>query len=177
VAASRQDKSVHRVTRRDESGQALIEFALIALIMVGLVFGLIDISRAIYEKQVMINLTREGSNLASRGTSLSDTALAVVNGDEPLDIASKGMVIVTSVQNDGTNCRVVDQFPMGGLKGQNSKLGKKGGSPFPCMNSNIPQPNQTAFVTEVFYTYEPVTPVGKLLTIVMPPTLYDVAYF
>jgi Flp pilus assembly protein TadG len=55
--------------RRAQSGQALVEFAFIALIMLVLAFGLIDLSRAIYQKQIMTNLTREGSNLAARKAS------------------------------------------------------------------------------------------------------------
>jgi Flp pilus assembly protein TadG len=163
--------------RSRQSGQALLEFACVALIMIGLAFGLIDVSRAIHEKQVLINLSREGSNLAFRLTSLSDTAQAVVDGASPLDMNKQGRVIVTEVHNDGTNCQVADQVSLGGLKGQTSRIGKKGGKPFPCMSADVPRPNQSAFVTEVFYDYEPVTPVGKMMQVAIPSTLYDVAYF
>lgn len=41
-----------------------------------------------------------------------------------------------------------------------------------------PQLNQTVYVTEVFYTYKSITPVGKFLVgIVLPSQLYDVAYY
>jgi len=33
------------------------------------------------------------------------------------------------------------------------------------------------YITEVFYTFAPITPVGKMLNFVMPSTLYQVAYF
>ena len=39
------------------------------------------------------------------------------------------------------------------------------------------QPGKTVYITEVFYSYQPITPIGSLLGIVMPSTLYEVAYF
>jgi hypothetical protein len=41
-----------------------------------------------------------------------------------------------------------------------------------------PQLNQTVYVTEVFYKYKPITPLGKFLVgIVLPSQSYDVAYY
>ena len=41
----------------------------------------------------------------------------------------------------------------------------------------IPQSNQTMFVSEVFYSYKPATPIGKLLNFNMTNALYDAAFF
>jgi Flp pilus assembly protein TadG len=160
-----------------QSGQALLEFALVALLMITLAFGVIDFSRAIYDKQVMTNLTREASNLASRGIKLPEAVAAVTAGAAPLDMAKKGRIILTSVENHSGTCRIkAQEFSAGGIAVR-SRLGKKAGDPVTCPADGIPQPNQTAYVTELFYSYEPVTPVGQLLKIAMPTTLYDVAYF
>ena len=70
----------------DGSGQAMLEFAMIASLIIMLVFAIIDFGRAFSQVQVMIGLTRQGSNLASRRTSLLDSAKAVVAGDAPLDL-------------------------------------------------------------------------------------------
>ena len=43
--------------RSGQSGQALIEYAISAIVMATLVFGVIDFSRAIYEQQVITILT------------------------------------------------------------------------------------------------------------------------
>jgi len=51
---------------RDRSGQALIEFVLPSIFLILLLFGLIDFAIAIYYRQVMINVSREGSNIAAR---------------------------------------------------------------------------------------------------------------
>jgi Flp pilus assembly protein TadG len=157
-------------------GQALVEFAAVVMLMVVLAFGMIDFGRAIYQKQVMTNLTREGSNLASRSTSLGDAATAVIQGAAPLDMNANGRVIVTAISNDGRVCRITEQVSVGGISAS-SRMGQKSNSPVTCPSASIPQPNQTAYVTEVFYSYQPLTPVGDLLKVVMPSTLYDVAYF
>src|SRR5271166_3459056 len=68
----------HRRMGAGDSGQALLEFAISATMMLTLVFGIIDFSRAIYIRELITNLTGEGSSMASRGTSLPNTAAAVV---------------------------------------------------------------------------------------------------
>jgi hypothetical protein len=39
------------------------------------------------------------------------------------------------------------------------------------------QPGQTIYVTEIFYSYKPITPIQNLLKFVMPSDLYQSAYF
>lgn len=163
------------------SGQALVEFAVVALIMIVLAFGLIDFGRAIYLKQVMTNLTREGSNLAARNTPLMEAANAVIQGATPLNLSTSGRVILTSVQNNSGTCRLVSQVSLGGITA-GSRMGQKKNdkvTAIPCSNSadSVPQPGQTAYVTEVYYQYQPLTPIGKIVAAVLPSPLYDVAFF
>jgi len=161
-----------------ESGQALTEFAIIGTIMMVLALGLIDLGRAIYEKQVITHLTREGSNMAARGTPLTTAAGQVVSGSSPLNLSSSGYVIISAVQNTGGVNTVIDQAAQGGMAAS-SRIGVQGAktSNMPATVPAIPQPGQTVYVTEVFYSYQPATPIGKLIGLVMPSTLYDVAYF
>jgi Flp pilus assembly protein TadG len=146
--------------------------------MMVMVFGLIDFGRAVYERQVLVNLTREGSNLASRGTTLSDTMTAVFTSAGPLNLNARGRVIVTTVFNSNGTFVVSGQLAQGGISAT-SKVGTGVGNTatLPPAAVAIPQPNQTLYVTEVFYSYAPITPIGKLLKLTLPPTLYDVAYF
>ena len=170
--------TVHRTRRTHQSGQALVEFACVVFIMLAMVFGLIDFARAIYDREVMTNLSREGSNLASRGTDLNTSATAVILGSQDLNLRLNGRVIITSVANNSGAFKITGQVSQGGLSAS-SRVGSGIGNPasLPVTAVTIPQPNQTVYITEVFYSYQPVTPIGKMLRLVMPSTLYDVAYF
>jgi Flp pilus assembly protein TadG len=185
MAALRDQQISDKIARNGESGQALAEFAFVAMLLIVLAFGIIDFSRAIFDKQVIDHLSREGSNLASRGTDPALAATAVVNDAPPLNLATSGRVIITTVTNNGTSYNITDQVSQGGISAT-SKIGsynpKLANNPATLpiaatSASAIPQPNQTAYVTEVFYSYQALTPIGSILKIVLPTQLYDVAYF
>lgn len=159
------------------SGQALVEFALVSLLLVALLFGLIDFGRAIMVRQVMVNLTREGSNLASRNTTLTDTLNALAVSANPLAIDQKGLIILTSVSRDATGkLSITAQQSRGGISAS-SKVGTTASTSVNLPTASLPATNQTLYVTEVFYQYSPVTPVGKLINGNVPAVLYDAAFF
>jgi hypothetical protein len=88
-----------RVTARHRNaGNALIELALALPVLLVLLLGVVDFSRAIQFDNVLVNLSREGANLASRTTerpqyimsALSDTA-------SPLQMDSHGMMYITRI--------------------------------------------------------------------------------
>ncbi len=159
------------------SAQALIEFVFVVFMMVALLFGLIDFGRAIYEKEVLTNLSREGANLASRGASLSNTVAAVMAGAGTLNFTNNGLIIVSSVFNSNNTYYVTAQVSQGGLAVK-SKVGSAGGkATMPAAAIPIPQSNQTVYVTEVFYQFKSITPIGTILNVAMTNQLYDAAYF
>ena len=177
MAASRHD-SVDTKVIANRSGQAALEFAIVATLILLLMFALVDFGRALNCKQVMIGLTRQGSNLASRGNTLSDSAAAVVAGDAPLDLSRNGEVIVTSVININKIYVITGQASRGGIL-QSSKIGPGVGNvaTVPPAAANMLQTGQTIYVTEIFYSYQPITPIGNFMKIAIPSTLYEAAYF
>lgn len=167
-------------------GQAAAEFAVVSPLLLILICGAIDFGRALNDVQVMADLTRQGSNLASRGTPLNESNAAVVSGESGLDLVHHGEVISTSVTNENGTYKISgqDTSTADGLTtlSATSKVGTGVGAtatlPTAAQNA-IPQNGQTVFITEVFYTFTPATPIGALTqnVISMPSTLYDSAYF
>jgi Flp pilus assembly protein TadG len=181
-------KTSRLTSQTAESGQALIEFSLVVIVLIVLTFGLIDVCRAIYTRQVIVNLTREGANLASRGTGdtraeiISNAVAAVVASASPLSITTNGLVIITAVTNNARGSYFINaQQKQGKLTFNNSKVGTTVGSsatlpdtsPYPALS----QSNYTVYVAEIYYNFTPVTPIGRLLRVAMPTNLYDAAYF
>jgi Flp pilus assembly protein TadG len=168
---------------RDRSAQAMVEFVFVVLILVVLLFGLIDFSRYISTRQTLINISREGSNLALRQLDLSNAVASVITSASPLTInnatAPNGRVIITEVTNSNNVNIITDQyFSKGGLTAS-SKIGNVVGGPatMPTGITGIPQLNDKVYITEVYYTFQPITPIGQLLKFALPTQFYDVAYF
>ncbi|HVM61749.1 MAG TPA: TadE family protein [Verrucomicrobiae bacterium] len=179
---------------RNQSGQALVEFMFVAFIVLFLLFGMIDFCRSISTHQVIINLSREGANLAARGSVAGSTDAAISNAiagviaeAAPLNINSSGEVIISAVYNTGKNYVITNQVAEGALTVP-SKLGKLNNTiTMPSVGgattaNAVPQSNQTTFVAEVFYNFRPATPLGNVLVgglrgFTVTNQLYDAAYF
>jgi Flp pilus assembly protein TadG len=180
-------RTVSRIFCRGESGQALVEFSLITVALLVLIFGAIDFGRAIYLRQVMINLSRETANLEARGTGsttqdIMTNALgaAIQEGLPTLNLNSvTGMVIVTAVTNFGKGFRISQQYSAGTLATAASLIGKGSNTTatLPSTAISILPANRTVYVAEIYYEFFPITPVGNFIKAVLPKKFYDAAYF
>ena len=93
--------SAIRFIRRDR-GQSMIEFAVVLPLLLIVVLGLVEVSYALYDQHVVTKLTREGSNLISRDTSLQDAASALGHlSSRPVDFSSNSKVIFSVIMNVG----------------------------------------------------------------------------
>jgi hypothetical protein len=75
---------LRRLTRRDgQRSQALIEFALVSPVLLLLLFGVIDIGRAIFYYDTLNHAAREGARVAARASNQLPTnadVLSAVSG-------------------------------------------------------------------------------------------------
>lgn len=167
-----------RKSPNGERGQALLELVPVAALMILITFGVIEVSYAIWQYEVIAALTREGSELASNDTPLATSATTVLTDGAVLNTADSGkmLVIVTAVQNIGGTFTITGQASSGSLAAS-SRVGSGTGTSASLPSvSSIPL-NGSMYVTEVFTQYAGITPLGAFVNFSMPATLYDVAYF
>ena len=176
--------------KRDQSGQALLEMALILPIFVIFVLGVTDFSRAIYDREVTTNLAGEGSSLALRGSTLITTA-ATIMAQTDINMNGLGCVIVTSVNSpDGTSFKITGQAISTPCNTGSSQIGScqadhngncTGSASVPSYVRTVLQANSstTVYVTEVYYKFNYITSIGLWLKSnnILPARLYSVAYY
>jgi hypothetical protein len=169
------------------AGQATVELALASVLLLIFMCSAIDFGRALNDMQILSELTRQGSNLASRGTTLPNTATALINGDSGIGLSTSGQVFVTSFTQSAPSAggmyTVTGQSastPPSGFS-QKSRVAPGGtiGSKFQILEAPALQAGVSLYVTEIFYTFTPLTGVGALTNgaVGFPSVLYDVAYF
>jgi Flp pilus assembly protein TadG len=174
---------------KEDSGQALVELSAAFVLLSVLVFGIVDFGRAVYDVEVMKNLSGEGSSLASRGTSLTTTTQTVTTeAASVLDLQNQGCIVVTVVTNTTGTLQITDQASQCGIQAASRigcLLGQSG-----CSSSSpsLPAAASTAlqsevsgsslYVTEIFYSYATTTPITSFLQgSALPSQLYSVAYY
>jgi Flp pilus assembly protein TadG len=173
---------------RSDGGQSLLEFALVTPLILLLTLGVVEASYAILDQHVVTKLTREGSNLISRDTTLADAVTAMKNmSNRPVNFDNgSSKVIFTVIKNVATvgasnyNHDVVFQRYEYGSLARTSALQYSGGSfgsapNFEANNSdndtslqvtNLP-PNLTTlggmlYVTEIYTRHALITPLQPL---------------
>ncbi len=169
----------------------MLELLPVVSVLLVLIFGVIECSYTIWQLEVVTALSREGSNIASRNNvALSTAVTTVVNDGAVLNLVKNGEVIITAVQNQGGTFKITDQFastPTGTFTAI-SRIGTGVGSTVTLLpdtpatsttlplNGTVPL-DSTVYVTEVFESYVPITPIGAFVKVTLPSTIYDAAYF
>jgi hypothetical protein len=195
--------TTRRGPARDDSGQSMMEFAIILPILVVLALGVIETSHALLNQHVVTKLTREGSNLISRDTTLQDAAAAMrVMAQAPVDLDANSTVIFTVLKRGATTGTanfdrlIVYQRHQSGTLSASSQIhtaggGSFGGAPnYEANNSdsdtslrvtNLPADlievrGGMLYVTEIYTAHTLITPFDRF-GISIPRRLYSIAYF
>jgi hypothetical protein len=163
---------------RSQKGQSLIELTLLAPLMIFLTYGAIEVGSVISTHLTMTHTSREGANLASRGTTANQTLDAIVAASSDTfrssNQANWKIIYSKLVQDTTIPCpnppttpctyRINSQITRG-LLVKNSKLSTNG-----AINDIVAIPGidgvkegQTFHVIEVFFNYAPsiITYVGR----------------
>ena len=188
----------------DARGQSLIEFALLSPLILVVALGVIEFGYALLDQHVVTKLTREGSNLISRDTTIDDAITFMRSlSTRPVDFNTRSRVIFSVLKKGSTTSTAnYDQVILyqraeygtgvtgsSGLRMRGS--GTFGGGPdYVAQNSDTNAGLQIAnlpayldvtrgglvYVTEIFTTHDLLTPLD-LFGVTVPNTLYSIAYF
>jgi hypothetical protein len=185
-----------------ERGQSLMEFAFLLPLILVAALGLIELSYALLDEHVVTKLSREGSNLTSRDTSLQDAVTALKSmSTPPVDFTARSTVILSVIKrvaaggasNDGKDI-LYQRYQYGAIAAASALhtrgSGSFGGPPeFRAANAdndtNLQLTNLPAdllvsggmlYVTEVFSSHTLITPLDRF-GLSIPTTLHSIAYF
>jgi hypothetical protein len=193
-----------RRTFSNARGQSLIEFALILPFILTIVLGVVELGFALEDQHIVTKLTREGSNLISRDTSLQDAATAIkLMGSAPLNFDNGTSKVIFSVLKKGATTGsanynqpiLYQRYIYGSFPGA-SKINTRGSASFgpppdyAATNSdsntslqvtNLPpnlitMPGGMIYVTEIYSRHVLITPLNRF-GINVPQSLYSIAYF
>lgn len=173
-----------------EKGQSVVELAIALPIILLLLFGVYDYSRAVHATSIITQMSREAANLVARpNTGLTGDAAKdfqnvmyyVAMDAGQLKMIDKGTMYITEVDyvsgsGNNTKMTVVAQekwFP--GKLGKASSLPKTGAvqATDPSLRGIILTPvNPVAYVVEVYYEYN-----SFFLGNAFKPTLKSVSIF
>jgi Flp pilus assembly pilin Flp len=195
--------SLLRRFKSDTRGQSVIEFALVLPLLLVVVLGVIETSYALLDQHVVTKLTREGSNLISRETTLADAAAVMKSmSGRPVDFNSNSKVIFSVIRRGATsgtnnfNKDILYQRYEYGTLAATSLLSTRGSGSFgtgpeyqannadtdaSLQLTNLPSgilvnAGAMVYVTEIFTKHQLITPFDRF-GVKLPNTLYSIAYF
>ncbi|HTJ92914.1 MAG TPA: TadE/TadG family type IV pilus assembly protein [Pararobbsia sp.] len=99
--------------RRRSSGVMSVELAFLLPLLLALSLPIYDVARNIQAQMILINVSREGANLASRASTvypMQSIMNSLTATTPPLDMASRGMIYITQIMGNnncdanGNNC-------------------------------------------------------------------------
>ena len=187
---------------RESAGASLIEAALTLPLVLLIAFGTVDVGYSLLDSHTVTRLTREGSNLISRNTTLDDAASAMgVMSTGLVDFSSNSKVIFSVIKKGGTlgtanldELVLYQRYEYGSLP-VSSRISTAGGGSFGpapayiAVDSDndtglrVGLPNNLVtvrgglvYVTEVFSQHQRITPLQNF-GVAVPETLYSIAYF
>jgi TadE-like protein len=188
---------------RDTSGQTLIEAALVAPLLILLAMGVVELGFEMRNQHNVNVLSREGSNLISRSTTLADAATVLTSEQNgSIDFSANSQIIFSVIERGATvgsanyNTLILYERYSTGFSSYPSKLltrgaGSFGGAPDyqalnPDTDTSLQVTNAPAgvaaelggliFVTEIFSANTLMTALANW-GVTVPTQIYSVSYF
>jgi len=139
--------------RWSQAGQSVVELALVLPLLILFILGVADLSRAIYRYNAIVNLSREGANLAARTTMDAPTIMNTLAAKAlPLALDQNGMMYLTEVEQVSGTPAIRSQIGWTGGSSLPSRV--DGGTLAGALGGIQLQPGQKVLVFEVLYRYD-----------------------
>ena len=155
----------------DVAGQSMVELALVLPLLVLLVLGVFDFSRAIQANNIITNMSREGANLAARSTiAPQDIMNSLASTAQPLSMDTNGTMYLTQVT--GVNgVPTVQPYSVWGntADGRDSRISQANVSE--ALGAITIANGDSVYIFEVLYTY------NSIFAQSFSGTLYSVTIF
>lgn len=175
MAATRRLAPMLRAILGRDEGAELVELVIVMPILLILAFGVLELGNAIDKAHGMSTLSREGANIAVRGTPLDTVAAVTMANGASIGLETRGGTIVSRILVEGGLPKVKEQVASSGYAGR-SRIGEP--------NTVVDQyggvglaDGQQLFAVEVFYDHREVTPLSRLMGPIIPDTMYDASVF
>jgi len=125
-------------SRRAERGAVIVEFGLIAPILLLLVMGIVDFGYMIHKSTLVNNVARDGARAASLGGTYADVSGVITGELAEVGIGSDYTYSITCTNPSGSNCtNNAGSFDANAISG-------------------------STVVVTIDYTYHWITPVGAI---------------
>ncbi len=103
-------RSRHRMGRRDRRGAAMLEFAIVAPVLLALLLGIVEVARFLFLHHVLLTAVREGARLGAvtpmgstaERTVATDLITSTVRARIPDAQAASALVEITLPSGSGT---------------------------------------------------------------------------
>ena len=161
AAKGRRRWSPLRLLSSGESGVAIVDFALVAPVLVFLFMGGVEISRFALLNQKLSRVATNASDLVSQSEFLTEddmeqVFIATQFSLEPFELDDDGVVILSSVSTEDNpdDPRVNWQRSGGGTGSFSSRVGNPGG-PADLPFGYEMKANRNIIVSEVYFEFEP----------------------
>lgn len=160
--------------RQNTDGSALVEAAIVAPFLIGLMAGLFEMMALIGAYQKSSQVATGVADMVARAedglreSQLNDIFLAVPYVADQLDFDGRGRIIVSMVVGTPGNGNRISWQRCGGADlGTTSAFGGEGAQNVSLPGGIVVAENQSVVVTEVFYDYESLLSVDFLSNIVI----------
>ena len=140
-----------------------------------LLLGVIEAGNGLSIKHKMAVLSREGANIAARGTSLSETMNVVMLGGDEIELSSKGGAVITRIIVIDGDPVIDAQLGINGYE-VSSRLGMLDSIAAPLQTLDLVE-GQIFHAVEIIFDYEAMTPLGGIFPAGLTDQIYERAFF